>query len=218
MHLNINSINLKRTNKILLVNFNLKIKEAQIVILSGDNGSGKTSLLEAICGIISVSMGKINLFHKKKLVKRYSDYIFYLGHQNALKSELSVYENLFLWTKLSSLKVSRELIEEKLQYFQIENIKNIEIKRLSLGQKRKVALTKLLLTNCKIWLLDEPMNGLDPKSEEKLFELINIHQKNKGITVLSSHKKIVFKDVKEINLNKYKSKKKLVNYDSWELL
>ena len=138
MHLNINSINLKRTNKILLVNFNLKIKEAQIVILSGDNGSGKTSLLEAICGIISVSMGKINLFHKKKLVKRYSDYIFYLGHQNALKSELSVYENLFLWTKLSSLKVSRELIEEKLQYFQIENIKNIEIKKKGCFNKTSV--------------------------------------------------------------------------------
>lgn len=218
MYLNINSINLKRNNKILLDNFNLKIKEAQTVILSGDNGSGKTSLLEAICGIINTSIGKINLFHKSKLVKHHNNYIFYLGHQNALKNELSVYENLSLWSNLSSILASKNLIEEKLKYFEIENIKNIEIKRLSLGQKRKVALTKLLLTKCKIWLLDEPMNGLDPKSEEKLFELINIHQKNKGITLLSSHKKIAFKNVKEINLNKYKGKKKLVNYDSWELL
>ena len=83
----------------------------------------------------------------------------------------TVLENLKIWIELNSLKIKEEIIDQKLKIFKLKNIKDQLVRNLSHGQKKKVSLSKLLFSNTKLWLLDEPLNGLDQNSH-------NIFKKN----------------------------------------
>ena len=112
MILNIDSIILRRNKKVLFSNLSLNLPESQILILKGSNGVGKSSLLEAICGLVEIDKGKIFLT-KEKLNTHYSftsDYFFYLGHENCLKDNLTVIENLLIWSNLSNLNLRKDEI------------------------------------------------------------------------------------------------------------
>ena len=180
MFLKINSLLIKRGKKILIDDFNLTIKKSQILIISGANGIGKSTLIETIVGLQKNYEGKITFFPNEKFKnKLVHNNIFYMGHLNALKDELSILENLKIWNKINYLSYKEEDLVKKLSYFGLQNLFDIKINRLSFGQKRKVSLTKLLLTDSKLWILDEPCNGLDLDSERKFIEIIVTHQKKK---------------------------------------
>lgn len=218
MILKIDSIKLKRGSKVLLDNFNLNIQKSQILIIRGNNGSGKSSLLESIVNIIQISKGKI-LFKNTltwNQIKKKSSYIFYLGHDNCLKENLTISQNLLIWAEIFGLKISESDIKQKLEYFDLDTYFNFEVKDLSLGQKRKLALTKLLFIDSKFWILDEPLNGLDEISEKKFLKLIEKHRDNGGSVVLSAHKNLKPSEYKILNLNDHKKEKLLLN--SWNSL
>ena len=217
MFLKINSLLIKRGKKILIDDFNLTIRKSQIFIISGDNGIGKSTLIETIVGLQNNYEGKITLFPYEKFKNKLSiNNIFYMGHLNALKDELSILENLKIWNRINFLPYREEDLIKKLTYFGLQNLFDIKINRLSFGQKRKVSLTKLLLTNSKLWILDEPCNGLDFDSEKKFIEMIVMHQKKKGSVVFTSHKKYNLNSVRSIDLNKFRPTKKLKkNSNAW---
>ena len=114
---------------------------------------------------------------------------------------------------------SKELLEKSLDYFSLSEIKNVLVGRLSQGQKKKIALTKLLLINCSLWILDEPFNSLDKESIEILKKLFLSHKKNGGVILFASH--IDIKINGKINVLLKPPKTPLVKttkIDHWEAL
>ena len=209
MILKVNSIVLKRNNRLLFENFSLSLNSSQIIILKGENGIGKSTLLHSIIGLIDLFSGQITIngIDSQKIISNDSELFFFLGHDNCLKDNLTVLENLRIWTSLVNLKPNDEEIIEKLNYFKLNEFFNYQIKNLSSGQKRKVALSKLLFSNARLWILDEPTNGLDDESESLFEDLLKKHQKKKGSVLLSSHLQFKNSNYKTIRLKKPRKKK-----------
>ena len=220
MLLKINSLLIKRGNKILIRDFNLIIQKSQIIAISGSNGIGKSTLLETISGLQKNYDGEINFFNQDNINKGLNrSGFFFLGHLNALKDELSVLDNLKIWAQVNLLCFKDSELKKKLHYFNLNDLSNLKFNRLSFGQKRKVALTKLLLTQAKFWILDEPCNGLDSISEQKFIQLILKHQSQGGTVIFTSHKKYKNKNFILLDLNLWKPNKILkINSNIWENL
>ena len=124
---------------------------------------------------------------------------------------------MFNWLELIDIKIRKENLSNSLKFFKLNNLRNNLIGNLSQGQRKKVSLTKLLLTNCNLWILDEPFNGLDEDSIKKTKKMICNHKANGGSVLLASH----------INLNIEGSKRMFIksptlkisnkaNFDTWE--
>lgn len=221
MILKIDSICIRRNKKILFDNLSLNLKKSQILFLKGSNGIGKTSLLDAISGLLNPEKGEIYITdylsrNKKKLDKRS---FFYLGHDFCLKDNLTVIENLIIWAKLCGKSATKKNIIQKLKYFKINNLINIPIYKLSQGQKRKVSLCKLLFDSRKIWILDEPTSGLDVSSTQNFLKLLRSHVRKEGSVIITSHIDLNIKPTHTIDLNKQKVKiKSQLNFNTWNHL
>ena len=221
MILEIISINLSRNKKIIFKNFCLKIIRSEIVTLIGRNGSGKTSLLEMIVGLLKPESGdiKINSVSIEGIGERKRDQFIYIPHQDALKEDLTIYENLQIWANIANVNLSKELFEKSLDYFSLSEIKHILVGKLSEGQKKKIALTKLLLINCSLWILDEPFNSLDKESVEILKKLFLSHKRNGGVVLFASHIDIKIRGNINVFLKPPKTPLvKTTKIDHWEAL
>ena len=221
MILEIISINLSRNKKIIFKNFCMKVKSSEIVTLIGRNGSGKTSLLEMIVGLLKPESGaiKINSLSIEEIGERKRDQFIYIPHEDALKEDLTINENLQIWANLASINLSKKLFEKSLDYFSLSEIKHILVGKLSEGQKKKIALTKLLLINCSLWILDEPFNSLDKESVEILKKLFLSHKKNGGVVLFASHIDIKIRGKINVFLKPPKTPLlKTTKIDDWEAL
>ncbi|MFV9875460.1 MAG: heme ABC exporter ATP-binding protein CcmA [Rickettsiales endosymbiont of Dermacentor nuttalli] len=168
-----------------------------LLILRGNNGSGKTTLLKLIAGITSPTKGSIVLEYYNEF-----NLINYIGHKNALKTELSVIDNLIFWSELYQ---TPELILPALTYFGLMDIQNIPCYRLSAGWQKKVALARLMACHSYIWLLDEPENNLDNASKQLLYNLIETRVSQKGIVIIASHNKYPLQYGQELFLEDFKT-------------
>ena len=216
--LEVSSIYLYRNRKQVFKNFSLNLKNSEIVLLEGENGVGKTSLLNMISGLISPDKGFIKICTKSiiELGAQKKKIFTYIPDKNCLKDNLSVNENLKNWLKLSDLTVNDQNYQKALSTFSLYNIQESLVKNLSHGQKKKVALTKLLFSKSKLWLLDEPLNGLDRKTITALKKIMVQHIRKNGSILFSSHVKLDVKLTKRIILKKITNK---VNFDllnKWE--
>lgn len=221
MILEIISINLSRNKKIIFKNFCLKILSSRIITLIGRNGSGKTSLLEMIVGLLKPESGviKINNINIQEIGERKRDQFIYIPYEDALKEDLTISENLQIWANLASVDLSKELFDKSLNYFSLSEIKHVLVGKLSKGQKKKIALTKLLLTNCSLWILDEPFNSLDKESIEILKKLFLSHKKNGGVVLFASHIDIKIRSKINVFLKPPKTPLvKTTKIDNWEAL
>ena len=183
------SVYFRRNKRLIFNNFNLKLRKSQIIILIGDNGVGKSSLLDIAAGILRPEKGTIKI-NKKPLNELGSDKkenFTYIPHKDSLKDYLTVEENLTNWVSLLERDISKNEFYESLKFFNLHNISQNPVNNLSHGQRKKVSLTKLLLSKTKLWLLDEPFNGLDSSSTSKCKALIQNHIKRDGSIILSSH-------------------------------
>ncbi len=218
--LEVNSINLYRNKRLVLHNFNLKLAKSQTMILIGNNGVGKTSLFDLIVGILEPDNGYVkienipikNLEIKKKFI------FTYLPHKDSLKSNLTVYENLQNWININGLTYDQSSFEKTLKYFGLYEIREFLVAKLSQGQKKKVSLSKLLFSKSKLWLLDEPYNGLDKPSINQLNKLIHNHSKDGGSALVSNHIDIKIPRSKKIFLKKPANNlnQKIINFNNWE--
>lgn len=217
MTLDLKSIKLIRSRRILFNKFNLKLKKSQIIILIGDNGSGKSSLMDLIVGILKPNSGEIkiegNTIHE--LGKTIRNFLLYIPHQNNLKDNITVQENLTIWLNLLDFSLDLEQLYNNLKFFDLLEYKDILVKNLSHGQKKKVSLVKLLYSKAKIWLLDEPLNGLDKKSSVKLIKKIESFSHSGGAILISSHIDLKIKNARKIKIKQFYSENKKNKIDSW---
>ena len=191
MEILVNSASCYKNDNLIFNDINLTLKNSDIALISGSNGSGKTTLIKSICGIQSLESGSvlINDIDIQNKNSTYVENIIYVGHKNSLNNDLTVYENLEYLSALDlSINSNNKLkIEEAMNYFNIYKYKDYPVKNLSEGNKKKTSLARLVMTKKKIWVLDEPLSFLDDKSTDIFINLMIKNQKNKGITILSSH-------------------------------
>ena len=220
MILEIISIYFYRNKRIIFNNFSLKLRKSQLMILIGKNGVGKSSLFDLITGILKPIKGeiKINNVPVEDLENSKRRFFLYLPHQDCLKNNLTIEENLLNWLIVSENKVCDSLIKKALKYFNILEARHNYVSNLSQGQRKKVMLSKLLLSDCKLWLLDEPFNGLDSDSIKKLKKLINDNLKFGGSVLLSSHINQKFKNSKKkFILKTHNTKHQIIpKFDKWD--
>ena len=220
MVLEIISVYFRRNKRLIFHNFNLKLAKSQIIILIGENGVGKSSLFDLSVGILKPEKGviKINEIPINEIDQKKKDLFTYLPHKDSLKDYLTVEENLINWLELVDIKIRKEKLLNSLKFFKLNNLKNNLIGNLSQGQRKKVSLTKLLLSKCNLWILDEPFNGLDIDSINKTKKMICNHKANGGSVLLASHINLNIEGSKRIFIKspKLKISNKIANFDTWE--
>lgn len=165
---------------LILENASFSIKAGETLVLSGPNGCGKTSLLRMMAGLLQPADGTI-LWNDENSDPRH--YAAWLGVDNALKPDLTVEENLNFWAAITNRPQPHALFEK----LDITSLLQKPVRHLSTGQKRRVALARLCMSNKPLWLLDEPDSGLDKSVTATLLTILEDHKKNGGITVIASH-------------------------------
>ena len=216
--LEVNSIYLYRNRKQVFNNFSLNLNKSEIIQLEGENGVGKTSLLNMISGLISPDKGFIKICKKNitELGKYRKKKFTYIPDKNCLKENFTVNQNLKNWLKLSNLETNYNTYQKALNTFSLNDIQGSLVKNLSQGQKKKVALTKLLFSESKLWLLDEPLNGIDTKTIMTLKRIMIQHLKQNGSILFSSHVKSNMKLTRRIILKKIIKNFNIQLLDKWE--
>ena len=157
--------------------------------VQGANGSGKTSLLRTLCGFTQPDEGEIHWNGKRvrELGEDYYAELLYLGHLNAIKDELNALENLQMSAGLAGYTVSEQQALAVLKRMGLQRREHLPVRVLSQGQRRRVALARLLTTDAHLWILDEPLTALDVGAVGLMQELIGEHLSNGGMTIFTTH-------------------------------
>ena len=196
--------NLSLANNIgtIFSNLNFSVLPGSLLAITGKNGSGKTSLLKMILGLLENKSGKIfwNNINILEDILLFRQNICYIGHFNALQDNLTVIENLKFWC---GFRGEQDLIQPAIRYFLLNDIQDIKVSLLSEGLKRRVELTKLLLYRTHLWLLDEPETNLDNLSKDLLNNLIKIRVKEGGIVLVATHSNEITKKTPPLNLEDF---------------
>ena len=197
--LKVTNLSCQKGYNLLFENLSFEINSGEVLKISGPNGSGKTSLLRLIAGLSSFDSGAIDYDAFNLNSEEYNLDFLYLGHLTALSPELSCIENL----KYSSLLGNNELeldFSSALKKVGLEKFENELVGTLSAGQKKRIALSLLFVTQSKVWLLDEPFSALDSKAINIFEQRIEEHCNLGGICILTTHQECNIKNLKEISL------------------
>ena len=178
-----------RNEQVLFEGLNFSLAPANVLFLQGENGSGKTSLLRILCGFRLAEEGDINWDDQSATsYPEYFQNISYVGHKNGIKDELTVEENLNLMRSIASgSDIKTEDVLKQIGLFKRADVLS---RMLSAGQKRKLALARLMMTNNSFWVLDEPFTSLDKDSVVFFESLIKRHINKGGMLILTSHHEI----------------------------
>ncbi|CAA9890635.1 heme exporter subunit; ATP-binding component of ABC superfamily [Candidatus Methylobacter favarea] len=190
-----------RDDRLLFEGLAFKLYAGQILLLEGENGSGKTSLLRIICGFREADSGTIRWCGEALNDSPFYAQMAYVGHLDGIKKELTILENLNISLALS--RPGRYSIQEALKKVNLAGFDDVLVQALSAGQKRRLALARLLITENCLWILDEPFTSLDRPGVALIETLMSEHCSNHGMVVLSSHHEIGLPgiDVQRIHLS-----------------
>ena len=200
--LTIQDLSYAYSDRFLFKNLSFHLNPGEVIKISGANGSGKTTLIKILTGILKNYEGKISLKNEEeKSLKNLSDEIFYMGHKNALKENLTVQENLQHDFRL--LNSNKNELDSYLEKLNLNEFLFTRVSELSEGQKRKLILACCLASNSSIYLLDEPFINLDVDSQEIIMEAMDSKIHNGAAVIFTSHDQNIKNSI-ELNLNDYK--------------
>jgi len=168
-----NNLKFVRDNKTIFQNINISAASGKIIFVKGRNGSGKTTLLKTLLNILTPFEGEIFWMGKKtknNLFKLYSSTTLILDKPTSTR-EITLLENINFWKKISLSTIVNEGVINLLKTLDIYNYINKEVMYLSQGEVKKLELARLIIEQKKLWILDEPYNGLDKNT----ISLIKIH-------------------------------------------
>ena len=198
----VKDLSVERLNKKIFENISLSLAPGNITILKGKNGSGKTTLLKAIINIIEPSFGSI--YWKGKLLKKnlYDFYnnVTYIADKTTSLTKLNIKDNINIWKKFFLSNINDSQIEIALKTLKLENYLNQKVTTLSLGETKKLELLRLIIENKRVWILDEPLSGLDDDSIELIKQTFEDHCAKEGSIIFSSHQNPGIYVTEEINL------------------
>jgi len=192
-----------RGERLVFSGLDFTVEPGSVLALTGNNGSGKTSLLRVMAGLTHPIAGEL-AWHDGSVAdnpEQHHNRINFVGHLDAVKAALSVYENLQIWASLNG--GTDKTISIAFKKMGLKGLENTPGRYLSAGQKRRVSLARLVASHAKLWLLDEPTIALDPASVDALRDLITEHRNNGGMTIVANNIDLRIKDTTELNLHHF---------------
>jgi heme exporter protein A len=178
-----------RGDRRLFAGLKFRLGPGELLWLQGPNGTGKTSLLRMICGLLPPASGEIRWRGQpvERLGEAYRRELCFIGHHDALKEDFTPLENLTLSARLAGVPLDEKRAFDALARLDLSGREDLACRHLSQGQKRRAALARLAVEWRSMWLLDEPFAALDPSAVDTVAALIGAHLQNGGLAVLTSH-------------------------------
>ena len=160
--------------------------------LEGENGAGKTSTLRIVAGLLEPDAGEVGWNGKptKAVADEYHESLLYLGHAAAIKEELTAIENLRINAAIAGQPLDYDVAMDALSRFGLRGREDLPARVLSQGQKRRVALARLLTNPSPLWVLDEPFVALDVRAVAALSGIIEEHLRGGGMALFTSHQEV----------------------------
>ncbi len=185
-----------RGERVVFANLSFTVAPGEALLLVGANGAGKSSLLRLLAGLLAPAEGQLLWQGEDALADRpaHAKRLRYLGHGDALKPALTAAENLHFYARLWGGSVAQALAAVGL-----EALADLPARILSSGQKRRLALARLALAPCPLWLLDEPTVGLDAASVAQLAGLFAAHRAQGGMLLAATHLPLPLPDARELS-------------------
>jgi heme exporter protein A len=186
-----------RGGRQVFAGLNFSLSSGQALLVTGQNGAGKSSLLRMIAGLICISAGRIEAEGGAEDAPL-AEQTHYLGHQDALKPSLSVAENLEFWA--AYFGAARAAVEPALEAVDLAGLAGLPAAYLSAGQRRRLSIARLIAAPRPLWLLDEPTSALDEPSQKRLAELMRGHLGGGGMIIAAAHGPIGLDRARELKL------------------
>ena len=178
----------ERDDRILFQHLNFQLNSGEVLQVQGSNGSGKTTLLRIICGINDNYSGTI-YWKGHEIIDQTEDFfgaLLYIGHRVGVSKVLTPIENL-RWSCSLQRQVSDEAIYAALATVGLRGFEESQCFTLSAGQQQRVSLARLLLSEAKIWILDEPFTTLDSTGVAQLESMLYEHANRGGAVLVTTH-------------------------------
>lgn len=197
MRLSVADLTCRRGSRELFSGLGFSLAGGEALVVSGRNGSGKSSLLRLVAGLLRPEAGRIS-FEGGDHELSIAEQAHYLGHHDALKPSLTVGENLRFWS--AYLGPAENPPERALARLGLQDLADLPAAYLSAGQKRRLSLARLLTVYRPLWLLDEPTAALDAEGQARLAELMQAHLARGGLLMAATHGPIGLTMPKELKL------------------
>lgn len=198
MRLAVTDLGGERGGEVIFSGLSFDVEGGSAVLVTGPNGVGKSTLLRIIGGLLPTAAGRVDFSGGGEEWPTAAAAAHYLGATNAMKHALSVEENLAFWR--SFLGEHRCTVDEALDQVGLLDIAHLPFGYLSTGQRRRVAIARLLMCYRPLWLLDEPTSGLDSRSEARFTELMREHLAGGGLIVAATHLPLGLDNARELQM------------------
>jgi len=203
MHLEATNLAARRGEDLIFEDVSFRLESGEALVLTGKNGSGKSTLLRVVAGLLHQEKGLVSFTDSHgNTLRRVGEISHYLGHRNAMKSELTVAENLDFWRRFlgDTNGASTVSIDEAAESVGLEGITHLPFGYLSAGQQRRFAFAKLLVAHRPVWILDEPTAALDTSGDRLFAELVEAHRRKGGIVLAATHQPLGLEGAQELRM------------------
>lgn len=190
--LKVDSLCCVRGDRTLFRDLSFSLGAGELLHLKGRNGTGKTTLLRALAGLLLPESGEIRWNDRpiRRLREEYARHLLFLGHLNGIKGDLTAVENLRIAATLDGHRLDEQRAWRILGDIGLRGHEDLPSKHLSQGQKRRVALARLFANDARLWILDEPFTALDVAAVELLQEVILRQIGQGGMVVVTTHQAV----------------------------
>ncbi len=179
-----------RGDRCLFKGLSFALNPGELLLLKGRNGSGKTSFLRAIAGLLELESGSVvwNEIAVTREPQVFKNSLVWMAHQVGFKGDLTLLENLHFEAALRPQ--SGQDIEDVLNRLGLNRLKRLPMRSLSAGQRRRVALARMLLSEAQLWIMDEPVTNLDSEGRALVMELVGEHLAADGMVIMAAHQDV----------------------------